>query len=126
MKSSPSIWRYVVNIKSTVKISSIFMAILENMTLNVFCHQFSSLWSCLGKILFFRHSVESHLLSNPWEQNLYKTTRPYKCLFKAFSRPNYVLHWAWLASFGLYLASILFNGIRRKFLTKIGDTAVIR
>ena len=31
MKSSPSIWRYVVNVKSTVKISSIFVAFLENM-----------------------------------------------------------------------------------------------
>jgi hypothetical protein len=31
MKSSPSIWRYEVNVKSTVKILSIFMAFLENM-----------------------------------------------------------------------------------------------
>ena len=31
MKFSPSIWRYVVNVKSTVKISSIFVAFLENM-----------------------------------------------------------------------------------------------
>ena len=31
MKSSPSIWRYVVNVKSTVKILSIFVAFLENM-----------------------------------------------------------------------------------------------
>ena len=30
MKSSPSIWRYVVNVKSTVKISSIFVVFLEN------------------------------------------------------------------------------------------------
>ena len=30
MKSSPSIWRYVVNVKSTVKILSIFVAFLEN------------------------------------------------------------------------------------------------
>ena len=30
MKSSLLIWRYVVNIKSTVKISSIFVAFLEN------------------------------------------------------------------------------------------------
>ena len=31
MKSSPSIWHYVVDVKSTVKISSIFVAFLENM-----------------------------------------------------------------------------------------------
>ena len=31
MKSSPSIWRYVVSVKSMVKISSIFVAFLENM-----------------------------------------------------------------------------------------------
>ena len=30
MKSLPSIWRYVVNVKSTVKILSIFVAFLEN------------------------------------------------------------------------------------------------
>ena len=30
-KSSTSIWRYVVSVKSTVKISSIFVAFLENM-----------------------------------------------------------------------------------------------
>ena len=29
-KSSPSIWQYVVRVKSTVKISSIFVAFLEN------------------------------------------------------------------------------------------------
>ena len=29
-KSSPSIWQYVVSVKSTVKISSIFVAFLEN------------------------------------------------------------------------------------------------
>ena len=30
MESSPSIWRYIVNVKSTVRISSIFVAFLEN------------------------------------------------------------------------------------------------
>ena len=30
MKSSPLIWLYVVNVKSTVKILSIFVAFLEN------------------------------------------------------------------------------------------------
>ena len=34
MKSSPSIWHYVVNVKSTVKISSVFVAFLENMNFN--------------------------------------------------------------------------------------------
>ena len=37
MKSSPSIWRYVVNVKSTVKISSIFVAFLENMNFKSAC-----------------------------------------------------------------------------------------
>ena len=31
MKSSPSIWRLLHNVKSTVKITSIFVAFLENM-----------------------------------------------------------------------------------------------
>ena len=31
MKSSSSVWHYVVNVKSMVKISSIFVAFLENM-----------------------------------------------------------------------------------------------
>ena len=35
MKSSPSIWRYVVNVKLTVKISSIFVAFLDNMNFNM-------------------------------------------------------------------------------------------
>ena len=34
MKSSLSIWRYVVFVKSTVKISSIFVAFLENINFN--------------------------------------------------------------------------------------------
>ena len=37
-KFSPSIWRYVVNVKSTVKISSIFVAFLENMNFMASCH----------------------------------------------------------------------------------------
>ena len=47
MKSSPSIWHYVVNVKSTVKISSIFVAFLENMNFNIFFDQESSLVSIL-------------------------------------------------------------------------------
>ena len=35
MKSSPSIWRYVVNVKLTVKNLSIFVAFLENMNFNI-------------------------------------------------------------------------------------------
>ena len=35
MKCSPLIWRYVVNVKSTVKISSIFVAFLENINFNM-------------------------------------------------------------------------------------------
>ena len=35
MKSSMSIWHYVANVNSTVKISSIFVAFLENMNFNV-------------------------------------------------------------------------------------------
>ena len=34
MKSSRLIWRYVLNVKSTVKISLIFAAFLENMNFN--------------------------------------------------------------------------------------------
>ena len=34
MKSSPSIWHYVVSVKSKVKISSIFVAFLENRNFN--------------------------------------------------------------------------------------------
>ena len=34
LKSSPSIWQYVVTVKSTVKISSIFAAFLRNMNFN--------------------------------------------------------------------------------------------
>ena len=34
MKSSPSIWRYVVNVKSTVNILSSFVAFLQNMNFN--------------------------------------------------------------------------------------------
>ena len=34
MKSSSSIWRYLVSVKSTVKISSIFVAFLENTNFN--------------------------------------------------------------------------------------------
>ena len=35
MKSSPSIWCYVVNVKLMVKISPIFVAFLENTNFNV-------------------------------------------------------------------------------------------
>ena len=35
MKSSPSIWHLLHNVKSKVKISLIFMAFLENMNLNL-------------------------------------------------------------------------------------------
>ena len=34
MKSSPSIWHLLHNVKSMVKISSIFVAFLENMSFN--------------------------------------------------------------------------------------------
>ena len=34
MKSSPSIWHLLHNVKSTVKISSIFVAFFENMNFN--------------------------------------------------------------------------------------------
>ena len=38
-KCSPSIWRYVVNVKSTVKISSNFVAFLENINFKL-CYGF--------------------------------------------------------------------------------------
>ena len=51
MKSSPLIWRYVVNVKETVSISSIFVAFLDNMNFNVvevyqFFHFKGQLYSC--------------------------------------------------------------------------------
>ena len=36
MKSSPLIWHYVIDVKSTVKNSLIFVAFLENMNFNKF------------------------------------------------------------------------------------------
>ena len=41
-KSSPSIWHYVVSVKSTVKISSIFVAFLENMNFTYLWFFFSN------------------------------------------------------------------------------------
>ena len=46
-KSSPSIWHYVENVKTTVKLSSIFVTFLENMNFT--------------KILFFIHFLENAL-----------------------------------------------------------------
>ena len=37
MKSSPSIWHYVVSVKWMVKISSIFVVFLENTNFTVVC-----------------------------------------------------------------------------------------
>ena len=45
MKSSTSIWRYVVNFKSTVKILSIFVAFLENVNFTQGCIYFGKIWS---------------------------------------------------------------------------------
>ena len=45
MRSSLSIWRYVVNAKSMVKISSIFVAFLENMSFTDIVTLFLPLWS---------------------------------------------------------------------------------
>ena len=39
MKFSPSIWRYVVNIKLAVKISSILMAFLKDINFTVTFHR---------------------------------------------------------------------------------------
>ena len=46
MKSSLLIWRYVVNVKSTVKILSIFVALLENINFNG-CMVISNLYTYL-------------------------------------------------------------------------------
>ena len=55
MKSSPSIWRYVVNVKLTVKILSIFMAFLESMNFMYLLCQvknvFFSTWFHVGILL---------------------------------------------------------------------------
>ena len=54
MKSSPSIWQYVVSVKSTVKISSIFVAFLENM--NFIIRSVINRWSdCIGQDRDSRH-----------------------------------------------------------------------
>ena len=42
MKSSPSIWHYVVIVKSTVKIPSIFVALLENMNFMIEIYVFDN------------------------------------------------------------------------------------
>ena len=42
MKSSPSIWNYVVSVNLTVKISSIFVAFLENTDFNSPAVQFNT------------------------------------------------------------------------------------
>ena len=46
MKSSPAIWHYVLIVKSTVKISSIFVAFLENtnFTMNLLGVTFGAIW----------------------------------------------------------------------------------
>ena len=44
-KSSPSIWQYVVTVKSTVNISSIFVAFLENMNFTILYDIFKSIIS---------------------------------------------------------------------------------
>ena len=46
MKSTPSIWQYVVSVKSTVKISSNFVALLENLSFNhgIFLDVTKSMW----------------------------------------------------------------------------------
>ena len=44
MKSSPSIWHYEVDVKSMVKISSIFVAFLENMNFNRFKERKFNSW----------------------------------------------------------------------------------
>ena len=57
MKSSPSIWHYVVDVKSTVKISSIVVAFLVNTNftdevetqLNINIHfVLTNIWQCLS------------------------------------------------------------------------------
>ena len=40
MKSSPSIWQYVVSVKLPMKISSIFVALLEKINFNPLCPNF--------------------------------------------------------------------------------------
>ena len=53
MKSSPSLWQLLNNVKSTVKISSILVAFLENMnfTNKIFCSIVLLKLSQFGKIL---------------------------------------------------------------------------
>ena len=60
MKSSPSIWRYVVNVKSMVKISSIFVAFLENKNFKSL-FGFLNNWKTLGMLLLFYNIVKNFL-----------------------------------------------------------------
>ena len=60
MKFSPSIWRYVVNIKLAVKISSILMAFLKDINFTVTFHKilewcyFRTFFTHCVKLLIFR------------------------------------------------------------------------
>ena len=57
MKSSPSIWRYVVNVKLMVKIMSIFVASLENVNFNGWKIW---VWSLSWKFPATHHSKDKH------------------------------------------------------------------
>ena len=78
MKSSASIWRHVVNVKSMVKISSIFVAFLENMNFRtakrIFC-------SCCGEFLIYTRAFSwiYMTLPLPFTTLLYNNTNDFWC-----------------------------------------------
>ena len=78
MKSSLSIWRYVVNVIVMVKISSIFVAFLENMNFRtakrIFC-------SCCGEFLIYTRAFSwiYMTLPLPFTTLLYNNTNDFWC-----------------------------------------------
>ena len=80
MKSSPSIWNYAVSIKSTVKISSIFVAFLENTNFKTF--SFDN----------FQFRLFSSKILNGTQQHI-------NCMDLAIKNPSIynIIHWvAWM------------------------------
>ena len=63
MKSSPSIWHLLHNVKLTVKISSIFVVFLEHMNFNIMQKLVNSATSTNNPMLSFGLSAENVELS---------------------------------------------------------------
>jgi hypothetical protein len=68
MNSSLSIWHYVVSVKSTVKISSIFVAFLENMNFNNSLFLSCQMGLSDGAFFILKHTLlpnGNHPISSP-------------------------------------------------------------